>query len=173
LKLIKIVYGFIFPAAFLLSSCGQHDSGQTALPQADEKSDSIPGIEKLGFSDTLKLQANENMRFNQELFRVRAGKKIMLILKNTSTKMSASMTHNVVIVKSGIDLADFAEVARKAKNEQYIPSSLDSLIVAHTRLVNAGESDSVEFSIPTPGIHDFFCSFPGHWGTMQGKIVAQ
>ena len=83
------------------------------------------------------------------------------------------MAHNVVILQSGVDIADFADVAHNAKAEQYVPSSLDSLIIAHTRLVNAGDSDQVEFIIPKPGIYDFICSYPGHWGTMQGKIVAQ
>jgi azurin len=83
------------------------------------------------------------------------------------------MTHNVVVLKSGVDIADFADVAHKAKNEQYVPSSLNSLIIAHTKLVSGGESDTVEFKISNAGAYDFICSFPGHWGTMQGKIVAQ
>ncbi|HEX4375098.1 MAG TPA: plastocyanin/azurin family copper-binding protein, partial [Puia sp.] len=131
------------------------------------------GIEKLQFTDSIKLEANENMRFNNELFRVKAGKKIWLILKNTSARSITSMTHNVVVLKSGVDIADFADVAHKAKNEQYVPSSLNSLIIAHTKMVSGGESDSVEFTILNAGVYDFICSFPGHWGTMQGKIVAQ
>jgi azurin len=119
------------------------------------------------------LKANDNMRFDRELFRVRAGKKISLIFKNTGTKSAASMAHNVVILKNGVDIADFADIAHNAKTEQYVPSSLDSLMIAHTRLVSGGDSDQVVFIIPKPGIYDFICSFPGHWGTMQGKIVAE
>ena len=83
------------------------------------------------------------------------------------------MAHNVVILRRGVDIADFADVARNAKTEQYVPSSLDSLMIAHTRLVGGGDSDQVEFILSKPGVYDFICSFPGHWGTMQGKIVAQ
>ena len=133
----------------------------------------VPGIEKLEFTDSIHLEANENMRFDKELFRVRAGKKISLILINTGAKSPASMAHNVVILQSGVDIADFADVAHNAKAEQYVPASLDSLIIAHTRLVNGGDSDQVQFIIPKPGVYDFICSFPGHWGTMQGKIVAE
>ena len=163
----------------MISSCGpdqgnqpdkQAVSGGTA---AAGDIQTVPGIEKLEFSDSIKLQADENMRFNRELFRVRAGVKLSLILKNASFQAANSMTHNVVILKSGTDLADFAEVAGKAKNQQYIPSELDSLIIAHTRLVPAGGSDTVECKIPRKGVYDFICSFPGHWGTMQGKIVAE
>ena len=160
----------------LLLSCGptannKNNSKETA--STEEKETSVPGIEKLEFTDSVLLKANENMRFDKELFRVKAQKKIILIFKNTGAKSAASMTHNVVILKSGIDIADFADIAHNAKTEQYVPSSLDSLIIAHTRLVSGGDSDQVEFMIPKPGVYDFICSFPGHWGTMQGKIVAE
>jgi azurin len=101
------------------------------------------------------------------------GKKIVLIFKNTAAPSGTAMTHNVVILKPGTDIADFADVARNAQKEQYIPSAVASLIIAHTRLVSGGESDEVEFTINQPGVYDFICSFPGHWGTMQGKIVAE
>jgi azurin len=177
---MKRVYLFVFAIILILVSCGQGeqnknnqiDSSQTT--QSVENAETpVPGIEKLEFTDSILLKANENMRFDRELFRVKARGKISLIFKNTGAKSPASMTHNVVILKSGVDIADFADIARNAKTEQYVPSSLDSLIIAHTRLVGGGDSDQVEFYIPKPGIYDFICSFPGHWGTMQGKIVAQ
>ena len=177
---MKRVYLFVFAIMLILLSCGQgeqnksnqKDSSQTAS-SIENAETSVPGIEKLEFTDSVKLKANENMRYDRELFRVRAGKKISLILKNTGAKSATSMAHNVVILKNGVDIADFADIARNAKTEQYVPSSLDSLIIAHTRLVGGGDSDQVEFIIPKPGVYDFICSFPGHWGTMQGKIVAQ
>ena len=177
---MKRVYLFAFAITVIIISCGQgeqnknnqKDSSQTTR-SVENAETSVPGIEKLEFTDSIPLKANENMRFDKELFRVRAGKKISLIFRNTGAKSATSMTHNVVILKNGIDIADFADIARNAKTEQYVPSSLGSLIIAHTRLVSGGDSDRVEFIIPKPGIYDFICSFPGHWGTMQGKIVAQ
>ena len=177
---MKRIYLFSFAIILIMISCGQggqnennqKDSSQ-ATHSVENAETSVPGIEKLEFTDSVQLKANENMRFDKELFRVRAGKKISLIFKNTGAKSVASMTHNVVILKSGIDIADFADIARNAKTEQYVPSSLDSLIIAHTRLVGGEDSDQVQFVIPKPGVYDFICSFPGHWGTMQGKIVAQ
>lgn len=176
---MRRIYLFFFAAIFLPASCGQSgnqnnqkDASKTEQPVENTEA-SVPGIEKLEFTDSIKLKANENMRFDNELFRVKSGKKLKLLFKNTGAKSSAAMAHNVVVLKKGIDIADFADVARTAKNEQYVPSSLDSLIVAHTKLVNAGDSAEVEFTIPEKGVYDFICSFPGHWGTMQGKIVAE
>jgi azurin len=168
---MKTICLYFFVIMFLLLSCGENKNDQQKQPV--ENIETVPGIEKMEFTDSLKLEANENMRFNKELFRVKAGKKICLILKNTSAKSITSMTHNVVVLKSGVDIADFADVAHKAKNEQYVPSSLNSLIIAHTKLVSGGESDTVAFTILQAGVYDFICSFPGHWGTMQGKIVTQ
>ncbi|HSZ35191.1 MAG TPA: plastocyanin/azurin family copper-binding protein [Puia sp.] len=172
----KTINAFVLAAVTLFISCGQveqNKNNQKENSSTEKTETSVPGIENLAFSDSIQLKANENMRFDKELFRVKAGKKISLIFKNTGAKSAASMTHNVVILKSGVDIADFADVAHNAKAEQYVPSSLDSLIIAHTRMVSGGDSDQVEFIIPNPGVYDFICSFPGHWGTMQGKIVAQ
>jgi azurin len=177
---MKRFYLFFFAIIVIMVSCGQgeqnnnnqKDSHQTTR-SVENAEISIPGIEKLEFTDSIQLKADENMRFDKELFRVRAGKKIILIFKNTGAKSATSMAHNVVILQSGVDLADFADIAHNAKAEQFVPSSLDSLMIAHTRLVSGGDSDQVEFIIPKPGGYDFICSFPGHWGTMQGKIVAQ
>jgi azurin len=83
------------------------------------------------------------------------------------------MAHNVVVLVKGTDIVDFADVARYAKNEQYVPSSVESLVIAHTKMVNGGQSDEVDFMITEPGTYDYICSYPGHWGTMQGKIVAE
>jgi azurin len=133
----------------------------------------IPGAEKLEFTDAIELQANENMRFDKEMFKIKTGKKIRLLFKNTGAPSNTAMAHNVVILKKGTDIADFADAVHNAKNEQYVPSSVGSLVIAHTKLVSGGDSDEVDFTISQPGIYDYICSFPGHWGTMQGKIVAE
>lgn len=176
---MKRPYLFVFAFTLVILSCGPGAGGNNSkdsskiVPPAENTQTSVPGIEKLEFTDTVQLQANENMRFDKELFRVRSGKKLFLVFHNTGAKSPASMAHNVVILKPGIDIADFADVARNAKAEQYVPSSLDSLVIAHTRLVGGGETDELEFTLSRAGIYDFICSFPGHWGTMQGKIVAE
>ncbi len=175
---MKRIYSVACAAMFLLASCTQHQNHQQPV-----ESKTSAGVEtmdspasaaaNIDFSDTLQLTTDQNMLFNKELFKVKIGKKIVLILKNTQAKSSMSMVHNVVILNKGTDIADFAEVARKAINEQYVPSALASSIIAYTKTVSGGESDEVEFTIPQPGIYDFICSYPGHWGTMQGKIVAE
>src|SRR6201991_916011 len=148
-----------------LSKAQQSSSGDSHVK-------TVPGADSTAFSDTIRLEANENMHFNKELFKIRIGKKVGLIFTNTSDP-TKGMAHNVVVLVKGTDIVDFAEVARYAKNEQYVPSSVESLVVAHTKMVNGGQSDEVDFMIIDPGTYDYICSYPGHWGTMQGKIVAE
>jgi azurin len=163
----------------LLSACGQQDGQQGAgnntqpAKGKDNQAMTVPGVDSLSFTDTIRLSANENMRFDKDLFRVKAGKNLRLIFHNTGAVSGVSMDHNVVILQKGVEMADFADVASKAKNEQYTPATLDSLMVAHTRLVKGGGADTIAFAIKDKGVYDFMCSFPGHWGTMQGKIVAE
>jgi len=174
---MRAICTYIFTIALLFSSCKNAESNQKEnkgkVPSKENVEMTVPGADKLNFSDTLQLKAGDNMRFDQELFRVRAGKKIRLELFNTAKKSTTSMTHNVVILVKGTDIADFADAVRTAKEEQYTPASVAPLIIAHTKMVPGGESNAVEFVIPQAGVYDFICSFPGHWGTMQGKIVAE
>ncbi|MEP6626812.1 MAG: plastocyanin/azurin family copper-binding protein [Ginsengibacter sp.] len=176
---MKRSYLYIFVILIVAASCGQN-SGNKMPDHADTvKSDdamemTVPDAEKLNFTDTIHLQANEGMHFDKELFRVKAGKPLKLIFKNTGVATdNMSMAHNVVILNQDVDIADFADSARMAKAEQYIPSSLSASIIAHTKMVVGGDSDEIAFIIPKPGVYDFICSYPGHWGTMQGKIVAE
>jgi azurin len=173
LKSFKALNLLIFAVIFLLISCGQTAENKKESPPVEKTETTVPGIEKLSFSDTIHLSAGEDMRFNSELFRVRAGKKIKLIFTNTGKKTAASMTHNVVVLVKGTDIADFADAVHNAKDEQYVPASVAPLVIAHTKLVSGGDSDEIEFTITGAGVYDYICSFPGHWGTMQGKIVAE
>src|ERR1700731_3140694 len=125
LKYLNSVNMYIFAAVLLLNSCVQaadNKNNSKESSAAENAETSVPGIEKLEFTDSVQLKANENMRYDRELFRVRAGKKISLIFKNTGAKSAASMAHNVVVLKSGVDIADFADVAHNAKAKQYVPA---------------------------------------------------
>lgn len=170
------MYKYIFAASIFLTACGGSNQAnqQDAAQAADTTATAIPGIDKEPLTDSIKLQATDDMRFDKELFKVKSGKKIVLRLKNAgSEKGGMPMSHNVVILSKGTDIATFADEARKFKAEQYIPPALASSIIAHTKQVSSGKSDEIIFILPQPGVYDFICSYPGHWGTMQGKIVAE
>ncbi len=113
------------------------------------------------------------MQFDKDLFRVKAGETIKLTFKNVGELPKESMGHNVVVLKPGTDGAAFGGEAIKAVDNEYIPITFASAIVAHTKLLGPGETDVIEFTIDQPGVYPYLCSFPGHYGIMKGQIVAE
>lgn len=176
---MKRAYLYILTISLFLAACGQGSGNQeqqdstASAKTAETDTTAIPGIEKVHLTDTISLKANDDMHFDKDLFKIKSGKKIILRLTNIGSQVGAPMSHNVVILNKGTDISNFADDARKSEKDQYIPPSFASSIIAHTKAVIAGKSDEVEFTIAQPGVYDFICSYPGHWGTMQGKIVVE
>ena len=85
------------------------------------------------------------------------------------------MGHNVIILKEGTDVEAFALEALKDKASDYVPQSatMKNDIIAHTKLLGPGESDTITFTIADKGVYTFICTFPGHHGTMHGQIVVE
>ena len=176
---------FLIPAvagAILAAACGGNQSSegsaesagttetteQPAAPAVD-----IPGLADVAVSNEISLEGSDLMQFNATLFRVKAGEPIKLHFANVGEMPKESMGHNVVVVQPGTDLAAFGGEAIKAVDSEYIPVTFASSIVAHTKLLGPGETDEIEFTLDEAGVYPFLCSFPGHYGAMQGKIVAE
>ncbi|MDQ1087794.1 MULTISPECIES: azurin [unclassified Siphonobacter] len=121
----------------------------------------------------LVLNANDAMQFDKKEFKVKAGQKVKLTLKHTGKFAKQAMGHNFVLLKPGTDLQAFASKANMASSTEYIPKSESASIVAHTKLLGGGESDTIEFTAPKKGTYTYICSFPGHYGIMQGKFVVE
>jgi azurin len=49
----------------------------------------------------------------------------------------------------------------------------DERVIAHTKIIGAGEKDSVTFDVSklNAGPYAFFCTFPGHISMMKGTIT--
>ena len=51
----------------------------------------------------------------------------------------------------------------------WIPAG-DDRILAHSGLLDPGETEVVSFSAPFVGTYQFVCTFPGHAATMFGNL---
>ena len=175
-------------AMMFLASCGGDNTDKTVTttdttateapaaeaPAAVEAPGSdIPGIKDVAVTDKIDLEGRDDMTFDKTLFKVKAGQEITLTLKNVGKLPAAAMSHNVVILAQGTDEQAFGEAAVTAKATDHIPASMASDVIAHTKLLGPGASDKITFKLPDAGVYDFICSFPGHFGTMKGKIVAE
>jgi|SRR5690606_29982970 len=169
---------FLVPAAavaLFLASCGGSNSNTTETATTDE---SAATTETAASGEALEaavfeIEGNDQMKFDKDLFTVKAGQEIQITLKNVGELPKESMGHNFVVLAPGTDVAAFGGEAFKAKDAEYIPATFASSIIAHTKLLGPGESDTITFTIDEPGEYEFVCSFPGHWGTMRGKIVVE
>jgi len=171
--LIPVVAGAVFIAA-----CGgnqtKEESADTTTATTEAAPDvNIPGLDTVAVSNELSLEGNDLMKYNKTLFRVKAGQAVKLTFKNVGEMPKESMGHNVVILQPGTDLPAFGGEAIKAPDTEYIPVTFASSIIAHTKLLGPGETDAIEFTLDQKGVYPFVCSFPGHYGVMQGKIVAE
>lgn len=120
----------------------------------------------------LEITGDDTMRFNVSELQTTAGEETTVTFKNVGSLPKAAMGHNFVVLKPGTDVAAFGNAAVTAAANEYIPTdaALADQVVAHTKVLGPGESDSTTFTIEEPGEYPFICSFPGHWAIMRGVL---
>jgi len=119
------------------------------------------------------IEGNDAMQFNvKEITVDKTCKEFTVTLKHVGKFPKAAMGHNWVLTKA----ADFqpatkAGMAAGAANDYVQPG--DTRIIAHTRMLGGGESDSVTIDVSKLAAgqdYTFFCSFPGHFAVMKGTL---
>lgn len=123
---------------------------------------------------TIEIEANDAMKFNQQNLTIDSScKKVSLTLKHTGKLPSNVMGHNWVMTKSSV-MMDIANAGMTAGlNNNYLPVD-DSRVLAATKVIGGGQSDTIEIDtskLAKGGDYVFFCSFPGHWAIMKGKVT--
>ncbi len=157
-KLLRLT---VLATLFFLAACGGNKEQKTGTANQPEQ---VPA----NVSNTVELTANDQLKFDKTEITVKAGQKVTLTLKNIGTMPKESMGHNFVLLKDGTDLDAFEKEAMQAP--EHIPAG-NPAVVAHTKLLGPGESDTIEFTVPA-GDYTFICSFPGHYKTMLGILTA-
>jgi azurin len=96
------------------------------------------------------------------------GDKIHLTLINDGS--DPAMIHNIVISKEGT-MKDVAMAGLPAgEANSYVPKDNPN-VIANTKMAKPGETVTVDFTAPAAGTYDFFCSYPGHYTKMNGKVT--
>jgi azurin len=116
------------------------------------------------------------MQYSSKALEATAGDTIVLTLKHIGALPKVAMGHNFVLLKPDTKIPEFSMVAMKAVTTEYIPEDEESkkAIIAHTKLVGGGESDTVTFTVPAEaGAYPYICSFPGHFTIMQGVLTVK
>lgn len=120
---------------------------------------------------TIKPDAANPLAYDTKTISAKAGQKIKLTFTNTHPTLP--QPHNIVIGKLGTKdkMMGIAMGAMTLVDKGYIPDSPD--ILAHTKLLQPGSSETIEFSVPAAGEYPYFCTFPGHVAIMNGILTAQ
>lgn len=154
-----------FIALLFLVSCSNNDkTGNQSV-----KSTTNPNASTV----QIKIESNDAMEFNITEFEVFEGQNIELTLEHTGEMPLAAMGHNWVLLKQGVNEYDFGMKAMKASETDYIPESEKDKVIAHTKTLGGGESDTIIFQAPKAGTYTYCCTFPNHFAIMKGKMTVR
>jgi azurin len=143
----------------LLAACGGGEEPKPAAPSAaGPVSLEIDSVPEAG-----------SFKYTKASLEAPPGSKITLKFNN-KTDAAAAVGHNWALVKKGKeDTVVNNGTAAGDANGWMKPNDPD--IIAHTKLIKGGESDSVTFDAPAAGTYSFLCTFPGHYaGGMKGDL---
>lgn len=138
---------------------GAGNSAQESTAETDSKTVTIEPVDNQMQYATTEIQAP-------------AGSELTIVFNNTAT--SPAMNHNVVVLKNEEGVKEtVGQAAMMAKENDFIPPEHENLIIAHTPMSAPGETVEVTFTVPPAGEYPFICTYPGHWNSMQGTLIAQ
>lgn len=167
---MKIRTRFLLPtlaaASLAFTGCGRSDK-----PAAVASAPAAPAPTADG-KRAIEITGDDTMKFNVTELRAKPGETLRITFKNIGRMPKQAMSHNWVLVKPMSD-ADLNAFGMKASTSapDYLPADRSS-VIAHTKLLGGGESDTIEFNAPAAaGAYPFLCTFPGHFAIMKGKLI--
>lgn len=168
------ILSLVLIALFFVVSC----SSSNQESSTDEASDSEASVneettEAIADTAFLTIEGNDLMQYNLDKLEVYEGQVVKLTLVHTGEMSVDAMGHNWVLLAPGTDKAIFGGAAVSAKATGYIPQDMVESVIANTKTIGGGEETSITFDAPKTGYYDFICSFPGHYGVMQGTFVVK
>src|SRR5438477_4780856 len=113
------------------------------------------------------------MKFDVTTIEAKAGQKVSVTLKNIGTLPKDAMGHDFNLLDKNTDIQKFVEAGASHKETDFIPPDQKFRVLAKTKLLGPGESDTTTFTAPqVPGPYDYICSFPGHYASgMKGVMT--
>tara|TARA_Y100001970_G_C14199545_1_gene840275 strand:- start:1655 stop:2098 length:444 start_codon:yes stop_codon:yes gene_type:complete len=122
---------------------------------------------------SVEIQSSDMMRYDKKIINVNHScKSYKIFLKHSGKLPKNVMGHNLVIIKTD-DLNNVTSKISMAHglNKGYLPDM--SEVIFKSEVIGGGEETILEInpSKLTKGVdYTFFCSFPGHFAIMKGKI---
>ncbi|HWU77304.1 MAG TPA: azurin [Rhodanobacter sp.] len=119
------------------------------------------------------IEGSDAMQFNKTTITVpKTCKTFKVTLKHTGTLPVTAMGHNWVLSTQADEAGVIADGMKAGAANSYEKPD-DSRIIAHTKLIGAGQSDTTTINVAklkTGEQYAFFCTFPGHAALMHGPL---
>ena len=166
----------IFLILISISSCGNNESQkkekfQYKRTKTEQSKQSKSDPSSLKKEIAIIINSDDfSMKFDKKEIIAFIGQKITLTLNHTGKLDKLVMGHNFVLLKKGVNTNEFGIKASSEKENEYIPDG-GNQVIAHTKLIGGGETDTITFDAPEKGTYEFICSFPGHYMSMKGKLI--
>ncbi len=119
------------------------------------------------------VDSTDSMTFDTQAIEVSKSCKTFTVkLTHSGSLPKAVMGHNWVLTKAS-DFRGVASDGMTAGAESDYVKPGDERVIAHTKLIGGGETDSVSFDVAKLSAgesYEFLCSFPGHVSMMKGTL---
>ncbi|ULU25238.1 azurin [Dyella terrae] len=123
---------------------------------------------------TATIDGNDAMQYDLKSITVpKTCKQFTVTLKHTGKLPKASMGHNWVLGTAADEPGIIADGMKAGADQNYIKPG-DTRVIAHTKLIGGGESDSATFlvsELKAGESYAYFCTFPGHAALMKGTLT--
>lgn len=123
----------------------------------------------------LTIEGNDQIQYVQKELRISSScEEITLTLKHIGQLAANIMGHNWVLSKTE-DYMALAQAGQAAGPPNYVPAG-DARIIATTDVIGGGQETTITFDasgLEPGGDYTYFCSFPGHFVLMNGKLIVE
>jgi len=123
---------------------------------------SVPPALRADDEKKVQIKANDDMKYDVTRIDATAGQKVTVTLINVGELPKIAIAHNFVLLKAGTDVAAFVKAAATHEAEGYMPPELAGEVIAASKMLGPGESDTISFVAPAAGTYDYICTFPDH-----------
>ena len=120
------------------------------------------------------VDSTDQMSFNtKEIVIDKSCKTFTVNLEHSGNLPKNVMGHNWVLSKKADMQAVSTDGIAAGLDKNYLKDG-DERVIAHTKVIGAGEKDSVTFDVSKLKAgedYEFFCTFPGHNSMMKGDVI--
>ena len=120
------------------------------------------------------IDSTDQMTFSSKAIEIdKSCKTFTVELTHSGSLPKNVMGHNLVISKEA-DMQPIATDGLSAGIDKNYLKEGDTRVIAHTKVIGAGEKDSLTIDVSKLNAaekYGFFCSFPGHISMMKGTVT--